>query len=96
MKLKVLTALANGPLRTGDLDEAVIGYISFHGVFPGFPMAPYGHGLAELIAVHRVVWWIADNADVWYALRPKSWNIIGWWRLRAWLYTTGGELHYEP
>lgn len=96
MILKILTALGNGPLRAGDLDEAVLGYLSLHGVIPGFPMAPYGPALAELIADHRVVWWIADNADVWYALRPKLWNIIGWWRLAGLLFNTGGGLNYEP
>ena len=93
MKSKLIRALKDGPLRTGDLDEAMLGFV----FLPGFSgvLAPYGLALAELISEHRVVWWIADDSDVWYSLRPKPWQIAARWNLSIRVAYTGGELQYE-
>lgn len=63
---RLLQSLALGKIRTGDIDEAVLGGIYMPGLFGFF--APYAGDLGALIAEGLVKWWIEDNGDVWYEL----------------------------
>ncbi len=71
---KLLVALEKGPLRTGELDIAVLGEIFF-----GFILGrktPYCDDLAELVDSKAVSCYLSDNGDVWYELctDPAQWR----------------------
>lgn len=66
----LLEALSNGPLRTGEIDVAVMGHLCLDTLITG-KMAPYGDDLCQLIKCNKVVWRIADDGDIWYALPDK-------------------------
>lgn len=67
---KLREALADGPLRTGYLDIAVLGDVFLPGLLGYYP--PYSRDLGTMVDSGEVKWWRDESDDVWYSLEEVA------------------------